>query len=142
LIVYADSSLLASLYTIEVNSKEARRRMQATPEVLVTPLNRSELAHAFQLQVFRKSVTEAMANQAWQEFNDDCRRGLWKPVELPARAWNICSDLALRFSPGFGTRTLNSLHVACALELSADRFWTFDERQARLAEAAGLDTRG
>jgi predicted nucleic acid-binding protein len=37
-------------------------------------------------------------------------------------------------------RTLDSLHVACALELKAERFWTFDERQARLAEAVGLDT--
>jgi predicted nucleic acid-binding protein len=27
--------------------------------------------------------------------------------------------------------------VAAALELKAERFWTFDERQARLAEAEG-----
>jgi len=39
-----------------------------------------------------------------------------------------------------GVRTLDSLHVACALELKAERFWTFDERQARLAEAVGLNT--
>jgi predicted nucleic acid-binding protein len=37
-------------------------------------------------------------------------------------------------------RTLDSLHVACALELKAERFWTFDDRQARLAEVVGLDT--
>jgi predicted nucleic acid-binding protein len=37
-------------------------------------------------------------------------------------------------------RTLDSLHVACALELKAERFWTFDDRQVRLAEAVGLDT--
>jgi predicted nucleic acid-binding protein len=30
--------------------------------------------------------------------------------------------------------------VACALELKAQRFWTFDERQARLAKAVGFDT--
>jgi len=30
--------------------------------------------------------------------------------------------------------------VATALELRADRFWTFDQRQARLAEAEGLAT--
>jgi predicted nucleic acid-binding protein len=61
---------------------------------------------------------------------------------VPVRAWKICSDLALQFSSALGTRTLDTLHVACALELKADRFWTFDERQARLAEAVGLDTRG
>jgi predicted nucleic acid-binding protein len=28
--------------------------------------------------------------------------------------------------------------VACALELKAQRFWTFDQRQAKVAKAAGL----
>ena len=141
MIVYADSSLLASLYAIDAHSANARQRMAATPELLVTPLNRTELAHAFHLQVFRRSISVTMANQAWQQFDDDCRRGLWTRVDLPPTAWNICADLALRFSPILGVRTLDSLHVACALELKADRFWTFDDRQARLAQAVGLDTR-
>ncbi len=34
--------------------------------------------------------------------------------------------------------TLDTLHVASALELGAERFWTFDEQQAKLAKAAGL----
>jgi predicted nucleic acid-binding protein len=37
-----------------------------------------------------------------------------------------------------GTRTLDTLHVAAALELKAERFWTFDDRQAKLAKAVGL----
>jgi predicted nucleic acid-binding protein len=37
-------------------------------------------------------------------------------------------------------RTLDSLHVACALELKAGRFWTFDERQGKLARGEGLKT--
>jgi hypothetical protein len=32
------------------------------------------------------------------------------------------------------------LHLASALELKASSFWTFDERQARLARAVGLNT--
>ena len=35
-------------------------------------------------------------------------------------------------------RILDTLHVACAIELKAERFWTFDERQRKLAKAAGL----
>ena len=54
--------------------------------------------------------------------------------------WETSIDLARRFGPTLGVRTLDSLHVACALELRAQKFWTFDERQAKLAEAAGLDT--
>jgi len=37
-------------------------------------------------------------------------------------------------------RDLDTLHVASALELKAERFWTFDERQKRLARAVGLKT--
>lgn len=62
------------------------------------------------------------------------------PVEFPLRAWDTGIDLARRHGPALGVRTLDSLHVACALELKAERFWTFDERQARLAEAVGLNT--
>ena len=61
-------------------------------------------------------------------------------VNLPGRAWETSIELARRYGPALGVRTLDSLHVACALELRADKFWTFDDRQAKLAEAAGLDT--
>jgi hypothetical protein len=37
-----------------------------------------------------------------------------------------------------GMRTLDTLDVASALELKAESFWSFDQRQAKLAEAAGL----
>jgi predicted nucleic acid-binding protein len=140
LIVCIESSMLASLYTIDAHSARARRRMEAAPEVQVTPLNHSEVAHAFHLQVFRRQITAEMAQMAWQDFNDDCRHGTWTPMDLPVRVWSVCSDLARRFSATLGTRTLDSLHVACALELKAERFWTFDERQAHLAQAVGLDT--
>jgi len=54
--------------------------------------------------------------------------------------WDTSIALSARFGAIFGVRTLDSLHVACALELKAQKFWTFDARQARLAEAVGLDT--
>jgi predicted nucleic acid-binding protein len=59
---------------------------------------------------------------------------------MPENAFELCADLARRYGPKLGTRTLDSLHVACALELKAERFWTFDERQAKLAKAVGLRT--
>jgi len=59
---------------------------------------------------------------------------------MPEDAFERCADLARRYGPKFGMRTLDTLHVACALELEAERFWTFDERQAKLAKAVGLKT--
>jgi len=48
--------------------------------------------------------------------------------------------LACRHTSTLGVRTLDTLHVAAALELKVDRFWTFDDRQRKLAEAEGLIT--
>lgn len=138
--VCVDSSFIASLYAQELHSAEADRRMSSAPTVLLTPLNRAELAHAFSFQIFRSRISEAHALCLWQQFEDDCSRSLWRCVELPGGAWESSVDLARRHGPLLGVRTLDSLHVACALELRADKFWTFDERQQRLAQAVGLDT--
>ena len=71
---------------------------------------------------------------------NDLAAGLWSEVEIPEKAFELCADLARRYGPKLGVGTLDSLHVACALELKADRFWTFDERQAKLAKAEGMKT--
>lgn len=61
-------------------------------------------------------------------------------LDLPERAFHACAELELKEGSRLGVRSLDCLHVACALELKADRFWTFDERQAKLASAQGLRT--
>ena len=48
--------------------------------------------------------------------------------------------LALRHVSKLGVRASDTLHVAVALELDVDTFWTFDERQMKLAQAVGLKT--
>jgi predicted nucleic acid-binding protein len=42
-------------------------------------------------------------------------------------------------TPRLGCRTMDILHVACAVEIGASAFLTFDKRQAELARFAGLD---
>lgn len=68
----------------------------------------------------------------------DRATGKWREAALPEQAFDLCADLARRHGPRLGVRTLDSLHVACALQLKAEQFWTFDERQAKLAKAEGL----
>lgn len=138
--IYADSSFLASRYIQGTYSIQADRRMHSLPIVWLTPLNRAELAHAIEYQVFRQRFTSAQSSLAWRDFEDDCLQGIWVLMALPERTWERSIDLTRQFGATFGVRTLDSLHVACALELNAQKFWTFDERQAKLAEAAGLDT--
>ena len=114
--------------------------MASRPSVWLTPFNRTEFSHALYQQVFRTHISTDQAQLVWAAFEQDCARGIWIPVNLPDRTWENSINLAKRYGPTLGVRTLDSLHVACALELNAKKFWTFDERQARLAEAVGLDT--
>jgi predicted nucleic acid-binding protein len=85
-------------------------------------------------------LSEVEAQRHWNRFQQDCLEGVWISVSLPERIWDSSISLAQRYGPTIGIRTLDSLHVACAMEVRAVRFWTFDDRQARLAEAVGLDT--
>lgn len=138
--IYADSSFLVSSYVPDAHSPEADRRMSGVPAVWVTPLNKTELANAIQQYVFRGQLPPSDAQQAWNAFQRDLRNRVWIPANLPESAWESSILLAELHGPSLGVRTLDSLHVACALELCAEKFWTFDERQIRLAEAVGLDT--
>jgi len=80
------------------------------------------------------------AERVTREFQADRASGVWLEVAIPENAFSLCADLGRRYGPKLGVRTVDSLHVASALELKADRFWTFDERQAKLAKAVGLKT--
>lgn len=114
--------------------------MLQKPILWLTPINRTELAHSLHRQVFRSRIDGATAAEAWNAFEQDCQNGLWVLTDLPENVWERSIGLARRHGPELGVRTLDSLHVACALELKARRFWTFDERQSKLAETVGLDT--
>lgn len=58
--------------------------------------------------------------------------GVWRA------ALNRAAELSREHTPKLGTRSLDVLHIACALELKLPAFLTFDERQQRLASAVGL----
>jgi predicted nucleic acid-binding protein len=138
--VYADSSFLASIYLLDVHSPEALRRMDGKPEVWLTPFHHAEVAHAISQAVFRERINAKQGDLARRSFAADNAAGLWRRTDFPGAAFSVAIDLADRYGPRIGSRTLDSLHVACALELKSTRFWTFDDRQAKLARAAGLRT--
>ena len=138
--VYADSSFLVSLYLTDGHSPEARRIVTSVSRLWCTPLHQAEWAHAIAQHVFR-GVLDPSGGAGFQaHFDQDSASGLWQQVAIPEHAFDLCADLARRYGAKLGLRTLDSLHVASALELKAARFWTFDERQAKLARAMGMKT--
>jgi len=83
-------------------------------------------------------MADARANRVYRELSRDCATNVWALTGFPEAAFTNGAALARTHVAKLGTRTLDSLHVAAALELKAQQFWTFDERQAKLAKAAGL----
>jgi len=138
--VYADTILVVSLYLLDRHSPEAQRRMASKPVVWLTSLHRAEWAHAIERHVFQSHLSRREAEQVYADFEADRAARVWVEVDLPELAFEVCGQLARRHVARLGGRTLDTLHVACALELKAKQFWTFDERQAKLARAEGLKT--
>jgi predicted nucleic acid-binding protein len=140
LTIYADTSFFVSLYLPDRHSSEALRRIGSHPQIWLTPLHRAEWAHAISQHVFRREISAAEAKQINRDLERDRKAGIWMEADLPESAWESCAELARRHGARLGIRTLDSLHVASALELGAKTFWTFDERQAKLAAVGGLPT--
>ena len=136
--VYADTSFFVSVYISDRHSLEADKLLASGGRVCITALHRSEFAHAVTQQVFRKQLSLPESNRIFAELERDCAERVWDEVGMPLNAFSRCAGIARRHGPRLGIRTLDSLHVACALELKAESFWTFDERQAKLAKAEGL----
>jgi len=131
---------VVSLYVTDQHSSESRARISSAPSLWFTPLHNAEWAHALGQHVFRGQLSLSEAQRMHARLDDHKSSGRWISIAVPDHAFDRCADLARRYGPKLGVRTLDSLHVSCALELKAERFWTFDERQAKLAKAEGLKT--
>ncbi len=138
--IYADTSFFVSVYVQDVHSAAAQELMNLNPRLWFSPLHLAECIHAIAQQVFYRRISAVDAQDIYRHLRNDQTAGLWTETPLPENAFDLCADLARLHGPKLGIRTLDSLHVACALELRAEQFWTFDKRQAKLAKAEGLKT--
>ena len=115
--------------------------MQRAPlPVFLSPLGELELVNALHLRLFRKEVLPRELREAYAAFRADLRNGVLVMTPLRDAVYTQSKRLAVAWTAKVGTRTLDIIHVASALVMGADAFHTFDERQRRLAKAAGLRT--
>ena len=139
-VIYADISFFVSIYLPDRHTSEVERRLSSRPLLWMTPLHVAECTHAIEQHIFQKAIMRSEADRALQKFHQHRAQHLWREAPLPDHALELCAQLAQRHAARLGVRTLDTLHVACALELKAERFWTFDARQAKLALAVELKT--
>jgi predicted nucleic acid-binding protein len=138
LIAYADTGFLMSLYGQDNLSAEADALVKSRPVFALTPLGATEFMNAVELRIFRKEWTRREADSVRATFERHQAAGTLRRERLSAETWELAAALSRRHSGKLGTRTLDVVHVASAILLKAAPFYTFDERQRRLAAAERL----
>ena len=140
--VYLDSSALRHLYVHGSRSAAMSAWRFRHPDALpLTRFSRAEIFNAILGAAFRGDLTEEFAQRSLAAFETDFDSGGLRLVDLPWRAaLDRTAELSRTHTAKLGTRALDVLHVASALELGARTFVTYDTRQAALAKAVGLKT--
>ena len=138
MIAYADTGFLISLYGEDDNSAAATALVKAKPVFILTPLGEAEFTNAVELRVFRKQWTRPEARAVRDQFLRHQGAGIFQMEPLGPEIWQSALTLSRRHSAKLGVRTLDVLHVAAVLALKPDAFYTFDERQRKLASAERL----
>lgn len=151
---YPDTNFFTRVYLELPESAAADLLMAEAWESRISPLpvtwlHRLETLNAMQLCVFmgrsagQTRVTPEQAAAALAEFRADVETGaFFHAVPLPLERLEFqFEELALRHTAKHGFRSYDILHVASALILECDQFWSFDTKAAKLASLEGLETR-
>ena len=118
--------------------------MQRHGEALpFTPWHRLEVRNAIRLSAFHKLVDSQQSKTQLKQVDVDLHDETllvhtsvdWVAVLREAE------KLGAAHSESLGCRSSDLFHVAAAVELDCDQFLTFDERQRKMARAAGLSVK-
>ncbi len=135
-----DSGVLLKLYLSEPNSPQAVALVQETgaPPPL-TELHRLEMKAAIGQKHGRGEITATERDAVLAGFENDIAASVFAATapDWPA-VFARAEALATARATAALCRTLDTLHVALALELGGTEFCTFDSRQSAMAKAAGL----
>jgi len=150
---YADTNFFTRLYLPLPDSPDADEladvaRRGDSPPLPILWLHRVEFVNALQLHVFAGRqpghirITPEQAAMAWAWFRQDLTDSTFLGLARVSDAVleRQFEELALRHTARHGFRTYDLLHVASALTLGCDGFWTFDHRTRELAGLEGLKT--
>ncbi len=130
------------MYGSDVNSIRAVRLIETLrPALVITPFSELELLTAFEASVFRKLLSEAEAESSLHGFRSDIATGVLVRQPIGPGCFSRATSISKLHTKVSGSRTLDILQVAIALDLEAEVFFTFDKDQAKLARRAGLAVR-
>jgi len=137
---YIDSSLFVKSFVFEKNSPAAIKIIEAVGEpFLFSHLHEIEIPNAIRLKRFRGEITRAQETLAIRAFESDVGSGRFsRPTYDLGSVFTRAEHLSRRYSGDIGTRSLDLLHVAAALEADCTVFASYDQRQRKCAALSGL----
>ncbi len=132
---------MVALYLPQQSSRVAGNFLQREGAPLpFTPWHRLEVRNALRLAVFHKLIDAAQSNTQLKQVDADLQDEsvlVHTPVDWVA-VLRAAEKLGGANTETIGCRSGDLLHVATAVELNYELFLTFDERQKKMARAAGL----
>ena len=137
---YPDSSFLFSLVAKDRHTAEASRYIaRAGDPLYLTPLHRVEVRNALRNAAGRKEITDLECRAAFRLIENRLHEELFVHAAFEwTNVFRRADELSEEHAPKGGQRTIDLLHVAIAVDFRATTFLSFDQRQRRLARAAGL----
>lgn len=140
-LAYADTSVIVKSYLAEPGSAEVDSVLGGLGGPLAyTPLHEVEVPNAVYLKRFRGEIGPEQERAVMEALRNDLREGLLRrPDFLDLRRMFVrAAALAEKYAPQFGTRSLDLLHVAAAVECGSADFVSYDLRQRKVAAGEGL----
>lgn len=147
--IYPDTNFLVRLYLPFPESQLGRAKLVESRTLLsLTWLSEMEVLNAFERYVFETQngaplrVSPGVAAAAQADFRMDRDAGSLFAITAPSitAVRSRFEELALRHTARHGFRTYDILHVASAIALECDTFWSFDTKACHLAKLEGLQT--
>ena len=140
--LYVDTSVIVKLYIKETYSREASDWIRANNEAIPkTIFHDLEFTNAIRLKQFRKEMSNREAGSVFQRFNKHEKENIFYSPQINwSDAFARSLELSKNHTKKIGSRSLDIIHVASALSMGADRFFTFDEKQSQLASMVSLQT--
>jgi len=142
--IYFDTGILLKLYSTEPDSLAAIALVETYGSpICFSGLQDAELRNALHRKCARNEISHQDLRKALRHLLSDVDQGILQPPELD---WNDVFTEAKRLTDKYTLstqcRTLDTLHVATALNLGVKSIGSTDERQRLLARKVGLKVIG
>ena len=132
---FFDSSAFAKRYVEEPGSEAVETLCMAATELGLSVICVPEIVFALNRRVRERSLSTRQYNAAKGNLSEDVRDIMM--INLTPRVISTCMVILETAS----VRTLDALHVACAVEWGAELFVSADKRQIAAARKMGLRTK-